>query len=55
LKVTIPANTHAHVLLPAIKNATVTEGKRTVQTTQEGANYAVEVGSGTYEFKVVTP
>ena len=47
LKVTIPANTHARVELPSPPNAKFSEGGRAM------AGPTVEVGSGTYEFKVV--
>jgi alpha-L-rhamnosidase len=52
LKVTVPANTSAAVYLPAIPNSRVTEGGSTVEPRQESGSYVVEVGSGSYDFKV---
>jgi hypothetical protein len=52
LRVTIPANTHARILLPAIPNAKVTEGAHAIATHEERGSYELEIGSGTYEFKV---
>jgi alpha-L-rhamnosidase len=52
LRVTIPANTRAQVLLPAIPKARVTEGSHTIAAKLAGDSYVVEIGSGTYEFKV---
>ena len=52
LKITIPANTRAKVLLPAIPNSKVTEKGHAVNATRDSDSYVVEVGSGTYEFKV---
>ena len=52
LHVTIPANTSAKVLLPAIAGAHVTEEGKGVDARVEGSEYVVEVGSGTYNFEV---
>jgi alpha-L-rhamnosidase len=52
LKVTIPPNTSARVVLPAIPNARITEGGKTVTAQKDAEGYAVRVGSGTYEFQV---
>jgi alpha-L-rhamnosidase len=52
LKVTIPANTRARVFLPTIANAQVTQDGRAIQPSQESGSYVVEVGSGSYEFRV---
>jgi alpha-L-rhamnosidase len=52
LKVTIPANTSATIYLPAIPNSRVTEEGSTVEPRQKSDSYVVEVGSGSYDFKV---
>ena len=52
LKVTIPPNTSARVVLPAIPNARITEGGKTVTAQKDAEGYVVRVGSGTYEFQV---
>ena len=52
LAVTVPANTSAKVYLPAAENTKVTEGGKAVKAAKEGANYVVEIGSGSYAFQV---
>jgi len=52
LKVTIPPNTTANVLLPAIPNARVTRDGHPTDVKQEQGSYAVRIGSGSYEFQV---
>jgi alpha-L-rhamnosidase len=52
LKVTIPANTNAKVYLPAATNAHVTQDGAAIQPPQEAESYVVEIGSGSYEFRV---
>jgi alpha-L-rhamnosidase len=52
LRVTIPPNATATVYLPLIPNAHVTEDGNPVQVKEEGKNYVVQVGSGTYNFRV---
>jgi alpha-L-rhamnosidase len=52
LKVTIPANTHAKVYLPAAPNTQVTQDGTTIQPQQEAGSYIVEIGSGSYDFRV---
>jgi alpha-L-rhamnosidase len=52
LKVTVPANTSATIYLPAIPTSRVTDGGSTVEPRQESGSYVVEVGSGSYDFKV---
>jgi alpha-L-rhamnosidase len=51
LTVTIPANTTAKVYLPG-GGLQLTEGGKPVKAVKEGANYVVEVGSGSYAFAV---
>jgi alpha-L-rhamnosidase len=52
LKVTIPPNTSAKVVLPDIPNAQITEGGKRIAAQREAEGYTVAVGSGTYEFRV---
>jgi alpha-L-rhamnosidase len=52
LKVTIPANTSAKVVLPAIAGAHLTEGGNPVETQQESGSYVIRIGSGSYNFEV---
>src|SRR5207247_106794 len=52
LKVTIPANTRAKLFLPASANAQVIQDGTAIQPQQESGSYVVEVGSGSYEFRV---
>jgi hypothetical protein len=52
LRVTIPANTRAKVYLPAVPNSLVTQDGTTIQPQQESGSYVVEIGSGSYEFRV---
>jgi len=52
LKVTIPANSRAKVYLPAMPNAQVTQDGTTIKPQEEGGSYVVEVGSGSYGFRV---
>lgn len=53
LKVAIPANTTAKVMLPAIPHTRVTEHGRAVKTAEQSGARVVEIGSGSYEFHVV--
>ena len=52
LTVTIPANTGARIYLPTTANAQVTQDGATVQPQQEAGSYVIEIGSGSYEFRV---
>jgi len=52
LKVTLPANTTAKVVLPAIAGARLTEGGNPVDAQQDGGGYVVRVGAGSYSFEV---
>ena len=52
LKVTIPANTSAKVVLPAGEGQTVTLDGQGAQTHLEGGLQVVDVGSGSYSFEV---
>jgi alpha-L-rhamnosidase len=52
LRVTIPANTTARIVLPAIADAHITEGGKPVEARKEADGFVVRVGSGTYEFAV---
>ena len=52
LKVTIPANTSAKVVLPAAEGQTVTLDGNAVQTRFEDGLQVVELGSGSYSFVV---
>ena len=52
LKVTIPPNTTARVVLPAIPNAQVTEAGKRIAAQKDPEGYIVRVGSGSYEFQV---
>jgi alpha-L-rhamnosidase len=52
LRVTIPANTTAHIVLPAFPDAHLTEDGKPVQAVKEGQDLVINVGSGTYEFTV---
>lgn len=52
LRVTIPANTSAEILLPAIAGAHVTEDGNPIETRSESDSSVVHVGSGTYDFEV---
>jgi alpha-L-rhamnosidase len=52
LRVTIPANTTARVVLPAAADARVTEGGRPARGRREADGYVVRIGSGTYDFSV---
>ena len=51
LKVTIPANTSAQILLPAIAGAHVTEGGNPVEAHSENGSYTIQIGSGSYSFE----
>ena len=50
LKVTIPANTTAQVLLPAITGAHLLQDGKPLDTPAENGSYQVRVGSGSYTF-----
>jgi alpha-L-rhamnosidase len=52
LKVTIPANTSAKVVLPAAEGQTVTLDGQAAQTRAEGGLQVMDVGSGSYTFSV---
>jgi alpha-L-rhamnosidase len=52
LKVTIPANTSAKVVLPAIAGAHLTEDGNPVEAQQENGPYVIQIGSGSYNFEV---
>jgi alpha-L-rhamnosidase len=62
LRITIPANTSAKVVLPAIdrgqnpgvqnSGAHVSENGNPVNAQVEAGSYVVRVGSGTYDFQV---
>jgi alpha-L-rhamnosidase len=52
LKVTVPANTSAKVVLPVIAGARLTEGDNPVEAQQDGGSYVVWVGAGSYSFEV---
>jgi alpha-L-rhamnosidase len=52
LNLTIPANTHAKVYLPAIANAKVTEDNHPVDARREAGSLVVQLGSGSYDLEV---
>ena len=52
LSVTVPANTTAKVVLPAIAGAHVTEDGKAIDAQTESGSYVVQVGSGSYHFEV---
>ncbi len=52
LKVSIPPNTTAKVILPEIAKATLTQNGKRVRFEKEAAGRTVRIGSGTYEFKL---
>lgn len=52
LKITIPANTSAKVILPAVLGGRVTKDGKTIRPTVESGNFVARVGSGSYEFEV---
>ena len=52
LKVIIPANTTAKVILPDIAKATLTQDGKRVRSEKEAAGRTVQIGSGTYEFQL---
>jgi alpha-L-rhamnosidase len=52
LKLTVPANTSAKVVLPVIAGARLTEGDNPVEAQQDGGSYVVRVGAGSYRFAV---
>jgi alpha-L-rhamnosidase len=52
LKVTVPANTSARVILPAIAGARLTEGGNSLDAHPAGGSYMVRVGAGSYSFEV---
>jgi alpha-L-rhamnosidase len=51
LKVTIPPNTTARVVLPEIPNARVTRDGKAVKATSEAGERFFRIGSGSYEFQ----
>ena len=52
LKVTIPANTSADVYLPARRGAQTFEGLHKIDPKPQDGAFLVQIGSGTYDFKV---
>lgn len=54
LKLTIPANTTASVYLPAIPGASATKNGTSVKVQSTDGSYIVQVGSGTYDFEVLS-
>jgi alpha-L-rhamnosidase len=52
LSVTIPANTSAKVVLPAIAGSHLAEDGSPVEAQSEGGSYVVRIGSGSYNFAV---
>ena len=52
INLTIPANTHANVCLPAIPNAKVTENDQAIDAHHEEGCLALRLGSGTYHLEV---
>jgi len=52
LRVTIPPNTSALVVLPTIPGAHVTESGKAIETRQQGGSNVVQIGSGSYSFEV---
>lgn len=52
LKVTIPANTTAKVVLPEIPNARVTQDGKAVGVQEESGQRFLRIGSGSYQFEV---
>jgi alpha-L-rhamnosidase len=52
LKVTLPANTSATIVLPAIAGLHLTEDGSPVGTQPESESYVVRVGSGSYDFEL---
>ncbi|MFZ0760105.1 MAG: family 78 glycoside hydrolase catalytic domain, partial [Candidatus Sulfotelmatobacter sp.] len=52
LNVTIPANTSAKIVLPAIAGAHLTEDGNPVEAQPESGSYVIQIGSGSYNFEV---
>jgi alpha-L-rhamnosidase len=52
INLTIPANTHAKVYLPAIPNARVIEDNHPVDARPEAGSLVVRLGSGSYHLEV---
>ena len=52
LKVTIPANTSARIVLPAITGAHLAEDGNPIEAQAENGSYVVKIGSGSYSFEV---
>jgi alpha-L-rhamnosidase len=52
MRVSIPANTGARVVMPAGQGTQVYEGGQVVTSRTEGSNHIVEIGSGNYSFEV---
>jgi len=52
LKVTIPANTAARIVLPAIPGAQLAEDGHPIEAQAENGSYVVKIGSGSYSFEV---
>ncbi len=54
LKITIPANTTAQVILPDIPNARLVHDAKPLSTDKTPQGYVVRVGSGSYSFELTT-
>jgi alpha-L-rhamnosidase len=52
LRVTIPANTSASVVLPAIAGAHLTQDGNPLEARPENGSYVIHIGSGSYEYEV---
>ena len=52
LEVTIPANTTARIVLPAVGSGQVIQDGRPAKAQKEGDSYLVKIGSGSYSFEV---
>jgi alpha-L-rhamnosidase len=52
LKVTVPANTTARVVLPALPNSRLTESRKPTEAKAESGNLVLNIGSGTYNFEM---
>jgi alpha-L-rhamnosidase len=53
LKVTVPANTRAKIVLPPIASGQVTQNGHRVATEDENGTRVLRIGSGSYDFEVV--
>ena len=52
LRITIPPNTSAKVVLPAIRGKHLTEDGKAIDAPAEDGQYTLKVGSGSYAFEV---